>query len=72
MFNDVDDLIRQIESKGLQWDVGHTGFNLEARLWDWPDVIGRYRPKYLTSLESMLVGACLDAGIISYRGELDY
>ena len=67
MYEDVDDLIRQIESKGFQWDVGHTGCNLEARIWDWPNVIGRYRPKSLETLKDMLIGACIDAGIIEEK-----
>lgn len=50
----VDDLIADIESRGLGWSLDHTGRLIEARIWDWPTVIGRYRPEKTVPLAKML------------------
>lgn len=59
----VDDLIRQIEARGYQWDVSNTARIIEARIWKWPNVVGRYRPNTLEPIEDMLKKACDEAGI---------
>lgn len=50
----ADDLIADIESRGLGWSLDHTGRLIEARIWDWPTVIGRYRPEKTEPLAKML------------------
>lgn len=59
----ADDLVAKLESEGLGWDVGRAGPLIEARVWRWPYVIGRYRPKEMKSLYEMLSCAMRDAGI---------
>lgn len=59
----VDQLIAALEEVGLQWDIGHTGGNIEARVWDWPSVIGRFRSNDVIDLGDMLWKACEDAGL---------
>lgn len=59
----MNNLTKYLESKGYQWDVGYTGINREARVWKWPEVIGRYRADEHESPTEMLVKACKDAGI---------
>ena len=50
----VDELIADLESKKLGWSLDHTGALIEARVWDWPNVIGRYRPHKIEPLAHML------------------
>lgn len=50
----ADDLINKLESRGLGWSLDHTGRIIEARIWDWPHVIGRYRPNEVEPLAYML------------------
>jgi hypothetical protein len=72
----VDALIRWLESQRLGWSLDHAGWNLiEARIWRWPYVIGRYRPTepfrghaigqpvFSEPLAAMLAKACQDAGL---------
>ncbi len=56
----IDELIAELESRGLGWDIGHTGRLIEARVWDWPYVIGRYRPYKTEPAAAMLAKAMLD------------
>ena len=53
----VDDLIAAIESRGLGWSLDSTGGIIEARVWDWPGVIGRYRTNTTEPLFKMLAEA---------------
>lgn len=50
----VDTLISDLESRGLGWSLDNTGRLIEARVWDWPYVIGRYRPNATEPLAKML------------------
>ena len=50
----VDQLIADLESRGLGWSLDHTGRLIECRIWKWPDVIGRYRPATVEPLAKML------------------
>jgi len=59
----VDCLIEQLEDMGLGWSLDHTARLIEARVWDWPMVIGRYRPSRVEPLAQMLSRAMADAGI---------
>ena len=59
----ADELIAGLEEAGLGWSLDHTGRLIEARVWDWPDVIGRYRPNAVEPLATMLRGAISDAAI---------
>lgn len=55
----ADVLIADLEARGLGWSLDHTGNLIEARVWDWPHVIGRYRPATVEPLEKMLCEAML-------------
>lgn len=61
----VDRLIDELEDMGLGWSLDHTGNLIEARVWDWPLVIGRYRPTKVEPIADMLKAAMKDAGIAS-------
>jgi hypothetical protein len=53
----ADGLICWLEKRGYGWSLDHTGRMIEARIWDWPVVIGRYRPNAVEPLADMLRGA---------------
>ena len=53
----ADDLIAVLERYGLGWSLDHTGNLIEARVWDWPNVVGRYRPTSVEPLRDMLAKA---------------
>jgi hypothetical protein len=53
----VDVLIADLESRGLGWSLDNTGRLIEARVWDWPHVIGRYRPHKTEPLAHMIAKA---------------
>ena len=53
----ADSLVCWIEKRGYGWSLDHTGRLIEARIWDWPNVIGRYRPNTVEPLADMLRGA---------------
>jgi hypothetical protein len=53
----ADGLICWLEKRGYGWSLDHTGRLIEARIWDWPNVIGRYRPNTVEPLADMLRGA---------------
>ena len=55
--DDADLLVKEIESRGLGWDIGYNGRLAEARVWNWPYVVGRYRPHKTEPLAEMLAGA---------------
>jgi hypothetical protein len=55
--DNVDRLVKELESRGLGWDLGNQGRLIEARVWDWPYVIGRYRPAKVEPLSKMLATA---------------
>ncbi len=62
----VDDLIGDLESRGLGWSLDHTGNLIEARVWDWPYVIGRYRPSTVVPLAEMLAKAMYEVDWTKY------
>jgi hypothetical protein len=53
----IDELIADLESRGLGWSFDHNGGLIEARIWHWPYVIGRYRPGLMAPLVEMMQGA---------------
>jgi hypothetical protein len=53
----IDELIVDLESRGLGWSLDHNGGLIEARIWHWPYVIGRYRPSLMAPLVEMMQGA---------------
>ena len=59
----ADEIIEKLEALGLGWSLDHIGHLIEARVWDWPDVVGRYRPKKVEPLADMLMGAIKQGGI---------
>jgi hypothetical protein len=52
-----DQIILRLERVRLGWSIDHTGNLIECRIWAWPHVIGRYRPKKVLPLADMLRGA---------------
>lgn len=56
-----DYMVGKVENLGLQWSLDHTGNLIEARIWAWPFVIGRYRPQTLQPLAQMLWAALQNA-----------
>ena len=62
----ADDIIADLESRGLGWSLDNTGRLIEARVWDWPYVIGRYRPDKVEPLAKMLATACYDVDWTKY------
>jgi len=62
----VDDIIAELESRGLGWSLDHTGRLIEARVWDWPNVIARYRPAKVEPLAKMLSAACYEVDWTKY------
>ncbi len=64
-YHDIEGLITHIESLGYSWDVGMVGTGMyEARIWDWPNVIGRYRTTERKSAVDMLIEAMKDANAL--------
>jgi hypothetical protein len=59
----VDLIIADLESRGLGWSLDHTGNLIEARIWRWPYVIGRYRPSKVLPLDVMLSEAYSNANV---------
>jgi len=57
----ADYMISQCEYLRLGWSLDHTGNLIEARIWNWPWVIGRYRPREVEPLAKMLWMALRDA-----------
>jgi len=63
----ADDIIADLESRGLGWSLGHVGQLIEALVWDWPNnVIGRYRPAKVEPLAKMLAAACYEVDWTAY------
>jgi hypothetical protein len=58
--SEADAIIAELEVKGLGWDVGNVGRMIETRIWQWPNVVGRYRPARVEPLAVMLRGAIAD------------
>ena len=56
----VDELVQALEARGLGWSLDHTGGLVEARVWKWPYVVGRYRPNSVEPLARMLSMAMVD------------
>jgi hypothetical protein len=63
MTRTIDELVSTLEGAGLGWDIGNTGRLIEARVWRWPHVIGRYRPNSMEPVADMLAKAMESAGI---------
>lgn len=56
----ADYMIGKCENLKLGWSLDHTGGLIEARIWNWPTVIGRYRPVQIEPLPKMLWMALQD------------
>lgn len=50
----VDELIQELKARGLGCSLDNTGRLIEVRVWDWPNVIGRYLPSAVEPLAKML------------------
>jgi hypothetical protein len=57
--SEADKIIADLELRGLGWSIDHTGNLIEVRIWDWPTVVARYRPKKVEPLVKMLVEAAI-------------
>jgi len=55
--DEADKLILQLEKRGLGWSLDHTGSFIGCRIWDWPNVVGRYIPDKVEPLSKMLAEA---------------
>jgi hypothetical protein len=55
----ADELIQWLEARGFGWSLDHTGHMIEARIWDWPNVVARYRPAKVEPLARMIRAAML-------------
>ena len=53
----ADEIIQDLEARGLGWSLDHAGNLIEARIWNWPYVVGRYRPHTVEPLAKMLATA---------------
>jgi hypothetical protein len=62
----VDELIQELENRGLGWSLDNTGRLIEARVWDWPNVIARYRPNSVEPLAKMLAEAMVQVDWARY------
>jgi len=62
----VDDIIADLESRGLGWRIDRTGCTIEAIVRGWPTVIARYRPATVEPLAKMLAAACFDVDWTAY------
>ena len=62
----ADDIIADLESRGLYWSLDCIPNMIEARIWDWPHVIGRYRPAKTEPLAKMLAAACYEVDWTKY------
>ena len=50
----------ELEAHGLSWDIGHQPRLIEARVWHWPHVIGRYRAEKIEPVATMLAKAMME------------
>ena len=62
----VDDIIADLESRGLGWSIEHIGGVIEARVGKWRHIIARYRPATVEPLAKMLATACYDVDWTKY------
>jgi hypothetical protein len=62
----VDDIIADLESRGLGWRIEHYGGLLEARVWGRARIIARYRPATVEPLAKMLAAACFEVDWTQY------
>lgn len=58
----ADEIIQVLEGAGYGWSLDHTGHMVEARIWNWPWVVGRYRPGQVEPLADMLRAAISNIG----------
>lgn len=50
----ADELVKWLEARDFGWSLDRTARLIEARVWDWPNVVGRYRPSKIEPLADML------------------
>lgn len=50
----ADQIVAKLVAEGLGWSIEHCGCLLEVRIWNWPAVVGRYRPDTVEPLAKML------------------
>jgi hypothetical protein len=58
----ADELIDYLEARGFGWSLDHISRMVESRIWEWPNIVGRYRPATRESLADMLRGAMRTMG----------
>ena len=62
----ADDIIADLESRGLVWKLDRTGCTIEASVRGWPTVIARYRPHAVEPLAQMLATAAFEVDWTKY------
>ena len=62
----ADDIIADLESRGLVWKLDRTGCTIEASVRGWPTVIARYEPDTVEPLAKMLATAAFDVDWTKY------
>jgi len=62
----ADDIIADLESRGLGWSIDHIAGVLETCVWDRDNVIALYRPAKVEPLAKMLATACYDVDWTKY------
>jgi len=62
----VDDIIADLESRGLFWKLDRTGCTIEASVRGWPTVIARYEPATVEPLAKLLATACYEVDWTKY------
>ena len=62
----ADDIIADLESRGLGWKLDRTGCTIEASVRGWPTVIARYEPDRSEPLAKMLAKAAFEVDWLKY------
>jgi hypothetical protein len=65
----ADDIIADLEARGLGWSLDHTGTIIEVRVCGCT-VIGRYRPATVEPLAKMLAAAAFEVDWTKYPVKL--
>lgn len=59
--DDLDALTECIQARGWVWDVGVLRGGYEARIWDWPHLLGRARSDTKVAMYDLLMEAMQEA-----------
>jgi hypothetical protein len=62
----ADEIIADLEARGLGWSIKHMDRLIECRIWKWPYLIGRYLPSEVVPLADMLLAAYSTVNLHAY------